>query len=63
MLRWRKPVGEVAHGPQQAVHPGERQLRFGLDASAAQDAHAVGEARRVGEQRGLPDARLAPQDQ
>jgi hypothetical protein len=63
VLRRRESVDEVVQRSQQAVHPGERQVRLGLDPGALQDAHAVGEAGGMGEQRGLPDACLAAQHQ
>jgi hypothetical protein len=59
----RDGVDVLTHRPQKLVHGGERELRLGLDAGAAQDPQPVGTVGGVRQQGGFADARLAAQHQ
>ena len=62
-LRAGQPVQMAQRRPNELVERSERKLRLGLDASRHEDVHVAGAVACIPEKRGLPDARLAVDDE
>ena len=58
-----QPPQAVEHRRAQRVQAGERELHLGLDAGRAGDPASLRRRRQVPQQGGLPDPRLAAEDQ